>query len=322
MELLLLASATLLLSLLLVRMFLVVSRQRLLDLPGDRSSHTRPTPTGGGLPAVAAWVVVGGFGVCLGAVQADAIWWAATGATIALAALGIADDARGLSARLRYGIHVLVATGVVCLVGPPASPASLPVAIRVVGAAVFLTALINMYNFMDGIDALVGGTGAITLSMLAVITASPLWWLPAAAYTGFLVFNIPPARIFMGDAGSTVMGALIGIAVLGGRLELHPLQLIVLTPLVGDATYTLFRRVLRGENIFRAHHSHLYQRLLRAGYRHGTISACYMATTLALGLVTLQPNVAPKVAALFLCALAVIGLEIHLLRRGVPFTRS
>ena len=173
---------------------------------------------------------------------------------------------------------------------------------------------------MDGIDALVGGTGIVILSFLAVLIQDPLWFLLAASYAGFLVFNLPPARIFMGDAGSTVLGGLVAVALLSGRDHLGPRHLLLLGPLIGDSVYTIARRLLRGENVTRAHHSHLYQRLIRAGHSHARVSAGYLIATLAMGLLmALGGNAGAGVGAVT-CAFMIVLIERHLSRRAVPFT--
>ena len=146
--------------------------------------------------------------------------------------------------------------------------------------------MINFYNFMDGLDGLVGGTSAVQLAFFAVYLQQPEWWLLVAAVVPFLLANWPPARIFMGDSGSTVLGAAVAIALLRAPTPtlLCSAGLVTL-PILGDATFTLFRRLLLRENIFEAHKSHVYQRLNQVGWSHGRVSTTYVALTLALALV-------------------------------------
>jgi UDP-N-acetylmuramyl pentapeptide phosphotransferase/UDP-N-acetylglucosamine-1-phosphate transferase len=188
-------------------------------------------------------------------------------------------------------------------------------------AVLLVTGLINAVNFMDGIDALVGSTGCIILAYLGWRTRDPVWLVFAAAYAGFLPFNWPPARLFMGDAGSTTLGGLVGVALIAGRDELASSDLVVLVPLLGDASYTLLRRLLRQENVVLAHHSHLYQRLLRAGASHGRISLGYAFATLASAGLASTLGSTGALIALAACAGLVLVLELHLARKGVPFTR-
>jgi UDP-N-acetylmuramyl pentapeptide phosphotransferase/UDP-N-acetylglucosamine-1-phosphate transferase len=302
--------------------FLLTVRRRLVAQPGARSSHSRPTPTGGGLPTVAAFLLVACFAVQIGVIAGGPRWWAAVLCAGTLGLLGLLDDACDLPRSLRYAAQLVIAATTVHWLGHP-GPSG-----RFLGKGVLLasvvgyTALVNAFNFMDGIDALVAGTGAVICGFLAWFTGDPIWFLLACSYGGFLVFNIPPARIFMGDAGSTALGGLVGVAVLSGHDSLRPGQYLIFGPLLGDSAYTIARRLIRGENIFMAHHSHVYQRLLRAGHSHAVISGGYAATTMALGLLVARGNNVAAVAGASGCATALALLELHLARRKIPFTRS
>jgi UDP-N-acetylmuramyl pentapeptide phosphotransferase/UDP-N-acetylglucosamine-1-phosphate transferase len=223
---------------------------------------------------------------------------------------------------VRYAVHFVVAAAVVHWAGHPGAQTGLAAAGPFVVSVVFVTGLINAFNFMDGIDALVGGTGVVIVAFLAWVTRDPMWILLAASYAGFLVFNLPPARIFMGDAGSTALGGLIGVAILSGQSELVVRDLVVLAPLMLDSAYTIARRLIRRENIFRAHHSHIYQRLLRAGHSHTAISGGYAGATLALGGLAIGGNNALVLAGLVGCVAAIVPIEIYLSCRDVSFTRS
>jgi UDP-N-acetylmuramyl pentapeptide phosphotransferase/UDP-N-acetylglucosamine-1-phosphate transferase len=304
----------------LVRIFLGVSRKRFLDQPGARSSHSIPTPTGGGFPAVLAFLLVSSLAVAVHAMPEGARFRASLLCGAALSLLGLLDDALDLPAAIRFLVHALVAAVVVHWLGHPA-PHGVPTLAAGALAVVMVAGLINAFNFMDGVDGLVGGTGIIIISVLSVLSRDSSWFLLAASYAGFLVFNWPPARIFMGDAGSTVLGGLVGVALLSGRAELEPRHVLVLAPLVGDSAYTIVRRLLRRENILRAHHSHLYQRLFRAGHPHGAISACYALATLAIALLVTFGGKGGAVIAAVSCIAATVALERYLSRRGVPFTR-
>jgi Fuc2NAc and GlcNAc transferase len=304
----------------LVRSFLGVSRKRFLDQPGARSSHSIPTPTGGGFPAVLAFLLVSSLAVAVHAVPGGARFRASLLCGAALSLLGLLDDALDLPAAVRFLVHGLVAGVVVHWLGHP-TPQGVPTLLAGALAVVVVAGLINAFNFMDGIDGLVGGTGIVIVSVLGVLSRDAFWFLLAASYAGFLAFNWPPARIFMGDAGSTVLGGLVGVALLSGRAELEPRHLLILAPLVGDSAYTIARRLLRRENILRAHHSHLYQRLFRAGHPHGAISACYAFATLASALLVTLGGKSGAVIGAVGCVAAIVALERYLLRRGVPFTR-
>ena len=146
--------------------------------------------------------------------------------------------------------------------------------------------------------------------------------LPLAALAGFLGWNWAPARIFMGDVGSTALGALAVVAVLagGGTTAWCWYYPVVALPLVGDAACTLVRRLLRGEDVLLAHRSHLYQRLVRAGWPHGRVASAYVALTLALGLLTAAWGGRGAAAGVALTVAAALAAERLLVRLGVPFS--
>jgi UDP-N-acetylmuramyl pentapeptide phosphotransferase/UDP-N-acetylglucosamine-1-phosphate transferase len=253
--------------------------RRALDVPNPRSSHTRPTPRGGGL------VIVGGFFVGLlgwfvagGGLSPRAIGWL-IGALL-VASVSFVDDLRPLPAAPRLATHVLGAA-ILTFAGVQ-NPELFPLAF------VYITLLTNVYNFMDGIDGLATAQAIIAGSALAIaghLAANPLitiaGGLLAAASAGFIVYNLPPARVFMGDVGSTFLGfsfaglTLLGnIGVGGGRLPVE-LGLVILAPFVFDSLVTLARRVLRGERWYAAHRSHYYQRLVLCGLSHRQVTSLY-----------------------------------------------
>jgi UDP-N-acetylmuramyl pentapeptide phosphotransferase/UDP-N-acetylglucosamine-1-phosphate transferase len=158
----------------------------------------------------------------------------------------------------------------------------------------FLVGYANLFNFMDGIDGIAGGHAAVTAGFLglwglgagdAVTGWSGL--LLAAGALGFLRENRPPARIFMGDVGSLFLG--LTIAALAVRASTQdpgvpfPVSFLLLGPFIYDAAFTLGRRIRAGENVLRAHRSHLYQRLVVAGRSHAEVTACYVGLTLVCG---------------------------------------
>jgi Fuc2NAc and GlcNAc transferase len=307
-------------SALLVRAFIGFSSRKLLDKPGERSSHQRPTPTGGGFPALVAWFFVTLLAAHFGVVPSGPRWLAALLVGTTLACIGLLDDALDLPRSLRYLAQLLVASAALLLLRAATRRFGLPDTLTFVLGVVFVTGLVNAFNFMDGVDALVASSGLLIMGFYAWLAREPLWALVAAAYAGFLLFNRPRARIFMGDAGSTALGGLVGIAFLSSeRLELP--HLVLLGPLVSDSAYTIVRRLLRRENIFVAHHSHVYQRLLRAGWSHGQLSGTYAALTMLMGLLVAGWGLLGSVLGAATCAAAIVGAESYIARRKVPFTR-
>ncbi|QIT57250.1 glycosyltransferase family 4 protein [Aquisalimonas sp. 2447] len=249
----------------------------MMDVPNERSSHDVPTPRGGGVAVVAVSLVgllvlgvVGAFPL------AGLIALGLGGG--AVAGIGWLDDHADVPARWRLLVHLVAAAWVVAWAG--GAPALALPAVNWewgwFGALVlvlFIGWLLNLYNFMDGIDG-IAGVEAVTVTGVAAVL---LWWAGAsgwalvaglftAASLGFLVWNWPPAKIFMGDAGSGFLGfALAALAVLtwaDGGLTVWA-WLILLGVFIVDASITLVRRVLRGERFYEAHRSHAYQHASR-----------------------------------------------------------
>lgn len=254
---------------------------RMLDQPNERSLHATPVPRTGGIAICAAlsfgWIasLLIGSG---GAIPAQIL-----SAAVVVAAVATLDDRYSLSPALRLLVQfgaamILVQDGFVIqddlVPGPVSIPEWAAVAITVM-VALWLT---NLYNFMDGMDGFAGGMAVIGFGTLAALGWSQGDGLFAgatlavvAAVAGFLWFNFPPARIFMGDSGSTTLGFLVAaFAVWGSRRGVAPVwvTLVVFSPFVVDATVTLIRRALRGEPVWRAHRSHYYQRLVQLGWSH------------------------------------------------------
>lgn len=248
-------------------------RWQILDQPNERSSHQLPTPHGGGAPLLLAFFCGLGMVALAGAGWQPEYLQLALGALF-LAVLGIVDDLRGLSVRLRFTLYGLCCVAVVVALLEPLSNGSWSSLLLAVMAVFALLWSLNLYNFMDGIDGIAG-----TQCFLACCSAALLCWvgsgdvqyslfclLLAAAHLGFLVWNWPPARLFMGDAGSIPTGFLLGgLALIGAKGGQLPLAgwLILLGAFVVDATYTLLWRIFTGQSFTQAHRLHAYQRLSR-----------------------------------------------------------
>jgi UDP-N-acetylmuramyl pentapeptide phosphotransferase/UDP-N-acetylglucosamine-1-phosphate transferase len=264
---------------------------RLLDVPGPRSSHTVPTPRGGGIGIAIVGIA------CVLALAWVEVWppgWAYTAAGFAVvAAIGALDDARPQPAALRLLAHIAAAILVVHAALLPwymADTGWPTIALMVLA----LVASVNLHNFMDGIDALLASQavwcGAVfaVLCSLAAQPASALFaLLLAAAAVGFLPSNWPRARVFLGDGGSGYIGLAIGwLALVGwssGAVAL-PESLLIGSAFLVDSGLTLLLRAARGERVWHAHREHLYQHLAQACGRHLPVTAAYMAWNLMVGL--------------------------------------
>lgn len=269
--------------------------RQVLDVPNERSSHVVPTPRGGGL----AFVLVFLASVPLLA-SVDLIgWrlaWALLGSGTVVALLGLADDHRHIAARWRLLGHFVAAFWAIRWLGgmPPIELFGLQLAFGWLGdalAALFLVWMINLYNFMDGIDGIAGmeavcvGFGAVLCYRVAAVAgltgAAELVLLFAVA--GFLFWNFPAARLFMGDAGSGFLGLVLGVLALAASWQDARLLwawLILLGVFVMDATFTLLRRLLRSEAVHQAHRSHAYQAASRRFGSHVSVTLTIAAINL------------------------------------------
>lgn len=264
-----------------------VARHRgILDVPSERSSHDVPTPRGGGLGVVV--VVAGALAVLLVVTPAErALWLALLVGGIAVAAVGGIDDVRTVSASVRIAVHGAAAAWALWLIGGlpiidlGATTLLLGTAGSVLGwlGIVWLT---NLYNFMDGIDG-IAGVEAVTVGLalgtfLTLGGHRPLaavCWALAGGAAGFLVWNWPPAKIFMGDVGSGFVGFTFGVVAVAaqnrGVVSLL-IPLLLLGVFLVDATATLLRRAAGRERWFDAHRSHAYQRGVQRGLGHGQVT--------------------------------------------------
>jgi Fuc2NAc and GlcNAc transferase len=250
----------------------------LIDVPNVRSSHTSPTPRGGGLAIVVTLLAVIGVKYAKG-VASPTLSAALLVAGPAVALVGLADDVHSVRPLTRLSVHVIACAWCAWSIGilPPIDFGfgawNLGVAGTICGV-IFLVWLLNLYNFMDGIDGIAGLEAISVLTIAAVLCerhggdVSTMYFIPevAGSVAGFLVWNWPPARIFMGDAGSGFLGFCLGAVawatVVAGQLTIW-VWLILLGVFIVDATVTLLRRWLHGARLVQAHRGHAYQQLER-----------------------------------------------------------
>lgn len=265
-------------------------QDRLIDIPNARSSHFKPTPSGGGV-----WIVIVTIGALLPLILFTGVFRNAllvryVGGALLLATVSLADDVFDLSYRLRFAIQVVAAA--IIVIGSSVSRLSVPFGgelslgwLGIPFTLIFIVGLTNAYNFMDGIDGMAGLQGVIAglyFFALALIVNQDMLAVPslliAASTLGFLVHNWAPAQIFMGDVGSTFLGYSLAslIVVLSSQdSQFFLLGCLALWPFIADTSYTLLRRLLHKERIFEAHRSHFYQRLTDRGYSHASVTLFY-----------------------------------------------
>jgi UDP-N-acetylmuramyl pentapeptide phosphotransferase/UDP-N-acetylglucosamine-1-phosphate transferase len=264
---------------------LMALRHGVLDHPTERSSHATATPRGGGLGvmlaalAMCAWRAVHP--------PAWAVLATLVGATC-VAVVGWTDDRRSLPVRTRLGAHGLAALAVGSLAIGSGQSASIAIAVFL-WWTFWTVSSINLVNFMDGINGLVALQVAVFACSLALYpasgdTAAYYAAVVAGACVGFLPWNFPHARIFLGDVGSGGLGYLVPVLAL---LTMRSAEVDIvrahlpLFPLFGDAVTTMFRRWRRGERLTQAHRSHLYQRLANGRMGHTRVTVIYTTAAVA-----------------------------------------
>ncbi|MGE5625983.1 MAG: MraY family glycosyltransferase [Bacillota bacterium] len=258
-------------------------RWALLDRPNARSLHAKVVPRSGGL-GILAGIAVGFYLAGVHKALPGAAW--AGLALILVAGVSVVDDLHRLPAAARLPVHFAAAAALVYAGAYAPAILHLFPGIQISGPAwllegfclLFIVWMVNLYNFMDGMDGFAGGMAVMgfgTLALLGWLAGAPSYaaaaLLVALAAAGFLAFNFPPARIFMGDTGSGSLGLLAALFMLWAeRAGLFPLWVgtLVFSPFIVDATWTVLRRTARGEKPWTAHREHYYQRLVRLGWGH------------------------------------------------------
>lgn len=314
-------------------------RRHLMDHPNERSLHDTPTPR------------IGGIGICAGVLLAF-IAMAALGLTLpstfaflsggALIVLVISfiDDVRSLSVAFRIPFH-FISAGALFVAGLSLERIliggvviGLPETVGVIVSVLYVVWMVNLYNFMDGMDGFAGGMSLIGFGVFALLAADQGSAVIAAisasisgAALGFLLFNFPPAKVFMGDVGASTLGFFAaGLSLWADRHDVVPLWLSVLifSPFIADATVTLFRRAFNRERIWQAHRDHYYQKLVRLGWGHRkTVIAEYllMLTVGASALVAIRIEPAGHwiVLTFWVIAYGALIFSIHRLelRKGI-----
>jgi len=307
----------------------------ILDTPNARSSHTRVTPRGGGLAIVI--VAVTGLLYCLlrGLIDGP-LASALLGGGIPVAWIGFVDDRSSVSAGKRLLVHLAAAAWAVYALGgmPTLQFGDEVFELGLAGDALAVIAIvwvINLFNFMDGTDGIAGGEAVFVTGLGAALAllaggsgaAACAALVVCAASAGFLLWNWPPARIFMGDVGSGFLGFAIAVLALAAARELPMapwVWLILGGFFVVDATVTIVRRLVRGVRVSEAHREHAYQRLSRRWKSHGAV----LGLVLVLNIAWLAPcawlaSRRPELAALIAgAALLPIVIATALIGAGKP----
>ena len=304
----------------------IALKHSLLDIPNERSSHEIPTPRGGGIAIVISWF----FGI-------SSLWhfnlletglYLALLCGIILALVSFLDDIFTLPPFIRLMVQFISALlALVCIKDiTPVSLSGLIIGNQVVLFTVALVGIvwfINLFNFLDGIDGY-ASLEAITVSLAFLIfTGDPLGLILIAPVTGFLIWNWPKAKIFMGDIGSTQLGFIL--AILGiyyhNEQQLHILQWLMLTSLFWfDASLTLFRRWKNKEKLSVAHRKHAYQRVVQSGLSHKkTILISLTLNIFIFSLIVISYKIDSLLIPMFILNLLLLYLLTKFIDTKVPF---
>ena len=258
------------------------SKLYILDHPNSRSLHESATPRGGGLAIFVAVVISGTIAAALYGTSSDLLWLGI--AALMIAGVSFLDDWLTINLGYRIAVHFFAAYVIIwegLAVESLALPGvvwSFPEPVMTAFSLLFVVWMVNLYNFMDGMDGFAAGMAVMgfgSFVLLGWIAGDTRFMvlnlIVAAAAGGFLVFNFPPAKIFMGDLGSSLLGFLAAaFALWAERDGLFPLWVsaLIFSPFIVDATITLLRRILKRERFWQAHKTHYYQRLVQLGWGH------------------------------------------------------
>lgn len=266
-----LVSAVYLLSLIITFVILKLSyRLKIIDVPNARSMHTKPVPRTGGLAIIITFIISLCFLASIGDYQIATPLIELFAGTLLIAIISFIDDCKNLSIRYRFAIQLL-ATLLIIIAGFTVELPSIFVYLSSLFTVLFILWVTNLYNFMDGLDGFASGMTVIGFGSLGVILLlnnhtelAIINIIICAATFGVLTFNFPPAKIFLGDVGSASIGFFTaGMAILLNNLSLVPLwqSIIIFSPFIADATYTILKRFINQEQVFQPHRTHFYQRL-------------------------------------------------------------
>ena len=263
-------------SYLILYLLIPLLRKNIIDTPNARSSHKSPIPSGGGI----VFALIGSL-MCSYFGNNIPIF------CMPLAFIGLIDDRYDLSSSTRYMAQIIIST--ILIFNSPvtnfifSSNIFLSLVLYII-FILFCTGNINFFNFMDGLDGLVSSC-VIVFFISSSFIVQPTYLPMTGALCGFTILNWSPAKVFMGDAGSTFLGALVTALVLNSMNLENSLGMLIITfPIIGDACICVIRRYLAGQNIFKPHKLHLYQRLEQAGISHSSVSLIYLISTIFLSI--------------------------------------
>ena len=269
-------------------------KKDLLDIPNARSSHSVPTPRGGGLSIIIVLLLSAVASLFVPNAPVPLLVSLVL-ATVAYAILGWQDDKHDLPASIRFLFQLLIATiftAWLAWYGTPGFTLSIAGIAIILSSVLWIAWMANLYNFMDGIDGIsavetiiLGTTTSYWFAMSGAISIAIICIAVAGAALGFLRWNWSPAKVFMGDVGSLALGAFFAIMAIIGSSSLDiPFSafLILYAVYLADSGVTLLRRMIKRERWWQAHRCHFYQRAVQSGYSHAQVSLAVMVINLLL----------------------------------------
>lgn len=304
----------------------VAHRKKILDIPNHRSSHSIPTPRGGGLAIVLSWYL-GLLGLrCSGLIEADLFFALLSGSILAV--IGLLDDLFSIKPWIRllfqvctviFGLYFLGGFNFLYLDGTGIHYPSLFYPLALIGAVWF----INLYNFLDGIDGYASVEAITVVTGMYLISQNPVFLILIFSVMGFLIWNWPKAKIFMGDIGSTQLGYILVVFGIhfNNTHQVNIFGFLILTSLFWiDASLTLFRRWRNCEELSLAHKKHAYQRIVQFGFSHKKTLLISIVINIGFtGFVLLsERNIIPYYVTFPLC-FTINYLLVRLIDQKLPF---
>jgi len=284
--------------------WLMIKRIRIIDLPNERSSHDVPTPTSGGIAIVITFLfgVIGIYGLAEETMIKTNYFLGFVFSALLIAGISFYDDVTEKPFFLKI-VGQIIGAIVVMSFGLVMNEFRLPwfekVHLGIAGYIItflWIIGLTNAYNFMDGLNGMAGGTAVITGLFFCLISFSQgsifvyiICYTLIAGSLGFLLFNFPRARLFMGDVGSTFLGFVFATLAIIAALYDHSHTSLFVMPLllfnfIYDTFFTFIRRLMLFENVFTGHKKHLYQLFNQLGYSHGAVSFSHFAVSTVQGI--------------------------------------
>tara|TARA_B100000161_G_scaffold260617_1_gene227845 strand:+ start:2114 stop:3070 length:957 start_codon:yes stop_codon:yes gene_type:complete len=253
----------------------------LLDIPNERSSHSKAVPTGCGIFLsfiISIFLSINNHYYVL--------------ICLPIAIIGFIDDLKPLSSKLRYCVQLLISYFIIQYFSLLSELKSFNYFFCLIFLLLFITAIINFFNFIDGVDGLIGSNLLIYFLLISLII-SPVYLIVFGSLLAFLYFNWQPAKVFLGDSGSTFLGALTACTIFYDTPSIDKTILMIcsLSALLIDPFTCVIRRLLYGENIFQPHKLFLFQRLVQAGFSHSRVSLIYSGVSLVLFIAILSDKV-------------------------------